>query len=190
LDLSNLAIDFSKPLDAAMQSWFVKLLLSMAITTASYLGGATWLWPFLGFWFLVLMDGVSKILSLSVQTLKTSGVQGGIITGYRLAVEKRVISSQIAREKFVPKIMFYFITVTGANIVSVIAKWAMPILGDAAFVPAGLVYTYLSWVEWQSICENGRDAGINCMGPLAVMASKKKNELIGNTEEGGGKENG
>ncbi|SMC63083.1 hypothetical protein [Sporomusa malonica] len=185
MDFSNLAIDFSRPLDAVMQSWLVKLVLSVALTLGNYLSGASWIWPFVLFWSLVLMDGVSKILSLSVQTLKNSGSQGGIVDGYRMAVNKGVISSQIAREKFVPKILFYFITVTGANIVSVIAKWAMPILGDIAFVPAGLAYVYLSWVEWQSICENGRDAGINCMGPLAIMASKKKNELLGNTDDGG-----
>jgi phage-related holin len=122
----------------------------------------------LAFVFLILIDLLTKYLSLSAQRLTDLNLPGGLwrcFIGIRAAFQDKYILSELMKTKFAGKLILYMILVSAAVHVDVMAG------GEGVFLKA--TWYYLAATEGISIVENLRDAGVQSLDPLLAFIRTK-----------------
>ena len=125
----------------------------------------TALWSFVG---LVLIDLLTKYLSLSALRLSEKNLPGGLfrsLLGIWKAFQDGYIKSELMKTKFAGKILLYMILVSSAVNIDVMAG------GEGVFLRAA--WYYLAATEGISIIENLRDAGVQSLDPLLAFIRSK-----------------
>lgn len=115
----------------------------------------------LAFVILILIDLITKWLSLSSKRLNEKGLPAGLwqcLIGLRAAFRDKYITSEMMKTKFAGKLILYMVLVAAAVHVDVMAG------SDGLFLKAA--WYYLAGTEFISIAENLRDAGVQSLDPL------------------------
>ncbi|CQR74173.1 Holin family protein [Sporomusa ovata DSM 2662] len=118
----------------------------------------------MAFAILILIDLLTKYLSLSAQRLNDRNLPSGLwqcLIGIYAAFKDGYIKSELMKTKFAGKIILYMVLVSAAIQVDVMAK------GDDLFLKAA--WYYLAGTEFISIAENLRDAGVQSLDPLLTF---------------------
>ncbi|CQR71393.1 Holin family protein [Sporomusa ovata DSM 2662] len=118
----------------------------------------------MAFAILILIDLLTKYLSLSAQRLNDRNLPSGLwqcLIGIYAAFKDGYIKSELMKTKFAGKIILYMVLVSAAIQVDVMAR------GEDLFLKAA--WYYLAGTEFISIAENLRDAGVQSLDPLLVF---------------------
>ena len=135
---------------------------ALAFATGSH---GTALAAFVG---LILIDLLTKYLSLSAQRLSDLGQPSGLgqcLFGIYGAFKDGYIKSELMKTKFAGKLILYMVLVSAAIQVDVMAR------GEDLFLKAA--WYYLAGTEFISIAENLRDAGVQSLDPLLAFIRTK-----------------
>ena len=150
------------------EGWGVKLPLSCVVSIAAEEHTQI----FAAFVFLVVLDLVTKCLSLSRKCLIDHGTAQPTfrqsVNGLRRAQRLGYIRSGEMRKRFVHKILSYIGVVLSAAILDFMLAHA-----HAPPFATNLVIGYLAITEFVSILENMQDSGVEEAGGLAELARKK-----------------
>lgn len=122
----------------------------------------------LAFVILILIDLLTKFLSLSAQRLIDKELPAGLwqcLLGLRAAFRDKYIKSEMMKTKFAGKIILYMVLVSAAVHVDVMAG------SEGIFLKAA--WYYLAGTEFISIAENLRDAGVRSLDPLLTFIRSK-----------------
>ncbi|MCM0759621.1 phage holin family protein [Sporomusa sphaeroides DSM 2875] len=122
----------------------------------------------LAFVILILIDLVTKWLSLSSKRLNEMSLEAGLwqsFLGLRAAFRDKYITSEMMKTKFAGKLILYMVLVAAAVHVDVMAG------SEGIFLKAA--WYYLAGTEFISIAENLRDAGVQSLDPLLNFVRSK-----------------
>lgn len=175
-------LEFTKIWDSVTQCWQVKMLVSCFITGFTFLVGEIEA-PFIALWLLVVVDTLTKWVSISKITLDEQKINASIWYGFYLAWHIGTLSSQEMRHKFATKVFAYFVVIISGHLVSIILPSIVIAGGDVAKLPGSLVYSFLAVTELMSIIENLISMGMDVLKPLAVWAKRKRDEMTGGNKK-------
>ncbi len=122
----------------------------------------------IAFVILILIDLLTKYLSLSAQRLNDKGLPSGLwqcLIGIYAAFQDKYIKSELMKTKFAGKLILYMVLVAAAVQVDKMAG------GSGVFLQAS--WYYLAATEAISIVENLRDAGVQSLDPLLAFIRTK-----------------
>lgn len=171
-------MELHKIWDMFTQCWQIKILASTFITCFTFIFGEINA-PMIALGCLMILDTVTKLMSISRNKLKDLGINASIVTGYRLAFRDGLINSRGMREGFYSKVLPYTLMLILVNLVSKIIPEVSVFGHDITKLPHGFISSFLAIIECKSVIENLIEMGAVKLKPLLCMLNKKTEEMTG-----------
>jgi phage-related holin len=168
----------SHRLEDLVSCWQVKAVASVAVSVFTFLIGEPEA-AFLALWVLVILDTITKWAAVAKRTLEKQQAAESIWYGLYLAWHSGTLNSRDMRRKFSTKVFAYMMLIIAGHLVAVILPSINVMGNDLSRFPGNLVYSFLAVTELMSIIENLIAMGMDVLKPLALWASKKRDEITG-----------
>jgi len=177
LDVSETVDRIYYMIASLIACWQVKLAVGIVLSTIDFLMGPVDA-AFMALWLLIVIDPLTRWMAIAKQALVDANSCGGLLCGFKLALQSGAINSLSMRQKFIPKILGYLLVLIAASLLTKVlpqVSYSDKLLSE---IPKNLIISYLAVNEFISICENLSVSGLTALRPIAKFFTTKRDDLL------------